>query len=81
MLEKNKGHILNINSVLGFTGIAGAADYSASKFAAAGFSEALRMEIATTNCNNVSVTDVYPYLIDTAMFAGCRTSRWWAMLH
>lgn len=76
MLETNYGHIVNMNSVLGFTGLAGAADYCASKFAASGFSEALRMEISTTGQTGVMVTDVHPYLIDTDMFAGCTSSSW-----
>lgn len=45
MLEKNHGHLVTIASSAGLFGVTGLADYCASKFAAVGFDETLRMEI------------------------------------
>jgi len=43
---KNKGgYIVNVSSIAGFIGVFGYTDYSASKFALIGFSEALRSEL------------------------------------
>ena len=39
------GHIVNVSSVAGLIGVFGYTDYSASKFAVIGFSEALRAEL------------------------------------
>jgi len=44
MRAQKRGHVINIASVAGFMGIAGMSIYSASKFAVAGFSEALAGE-------------------------------------
>ena len=46
MLEKNHGHLVTIASSAGLFGNAGLADYCASKFAAVGFDESVRSEIA-----------------------------------
>jgi short-subunit dehydrogenase len=42
---KPGGHIVNVSSVAGLIGVFGYTDYSASKFAVIGFSEALRAEL------------------------------------
>ena len=46
MLEKNHGHLVSIASNAGLFGVTGLADYCASKFAAVGFDESMRNEIA-----------------------------------
>ncbi len=72
MIERNEGHIVNISSSSGLIGFPRAADYSASKFAEVGFTEALRMELKKDGYNGVKTTLVCPYVIDTGMFAGFR---------
>ncbi|HIE16930.1 MAG TPA: SDR family NAD(P)-dependent oxidoreductase [Dehalococcoidia bacterium] len=44
-MKENGGHIVNVSSIAGFLGLFGYTDYSASKFAIIGFSEALRSEL------------------------------------
>jgi len=70
MMEKNHGHIVNINSMLGLIGLGGAADYVASKHALSGFHDALCMEIDRDEKNDVKVTSIHPYMVDTDMFSG-----------
>ncbi len=43
------GHIINVSSMAGVLGVFGYTDYSASKFAVIGFSEALRSELKSYN--------------------------------
>lgn len=45
MMKDNKGHIVSIASLAGHVGVPKLVDYCASKFAAVGFDEALRMEL------------------------------------
>jgi|TARA_B110000285_G_scaffold200627_1_gene234632 short-subunit dehydrogenase len=45
MMQKNSGHIVSIASIAGIAGTAGMTDYCASKFAAYGLNEALRVEM------------------------------------
>ena len=73
MLENNHGHLVFINSMLGIMGLAGAAEYSSSKFGSAGFVETLKLEIANEKKDNVHVTIIHPYLVETGMFSGCET--------
>jgi len=47
-------------------------DYCASKFAAFGFNEALRLELSSV-ANNVDALCVCPYYINTGMFNGVKT--------
>ena len=44
-MKKKGGYIVNISSIAGLIGVFGFTDYSASKFAIIGFSEALRSEL------------------------------------
>ena len=53
-------------------GVARQADYSASKFAAVGFTESLRSELRHSG-SHVHTLVVAPYYIDTGMFDGVRT--------
>jgi all-trans-retinol dehydrogenase (NAD+) len=72
MLARNTGHIVTIASAAGLIGVRGLADYSASKFAAFGFDESLRMELRRRG-NGIRTTVVCPFFIDTGMFLGVRT--------
>lgn len=46
MREQGRGRIVNIASVVGFTGVAGAAHYCAAKAGIVGFTKALALELA-----------------------------------
>jgi all-trans-retinol dehydrogenase (NAD+) len=72
MKARGSGHVVTVASAAGLIGTARETDYAASKFAAIGFSEALRMELRRSS-PGVRTTVVCPYYIDTGMFAGTRT--------
>jgi len=72
MLERNQGHIVTIASLAGFFGVNGLVDYCASKFAALGFDESLRMELAALGKTGVHTTAICPYYISTGMFDGVK---------
>lgn len=70
MLKQNKGHVVTLASTAGLFGAPGLADYCASKFAALGFAESLRLEIAKQKKTGVQTTIVCPGFINTGMFEG-----------
>jgi all-trans-retinol dehydrogenase (NAD+) len=72
MINSNTGHIVTIASAGGIMGAARLVDYSASKFAAFGFDEALRAELKKQKLN-IRTTVVCPYFIKGEMFAGVKT--------
>jgi all-trans-retinol dehydrogenase (NAD+) len=72
MLERNSGHIVTIASAAGLIGVRGLGDYCASKFAAVGFDESLRMELRRQK-SKVRTTVVCPFFLDTGMFRGVKT--------
>lgn len=72
MMELKRGSVVTIASAAGLIGVTGLADYSASKFGAVGFAEALRTELRRSKSGVRSLT-VCPFFIDTGMFAGVRT--------
>ncbi|MFT8704285.1 SDR family NAD(P)-dependent oxidoreductase [Bifidobacterium aquikefiricola] len=69
-LEKHRRAIIvNVASIAGFVSVAGQTDYSASKYAAVGFTNALRAELKHERAS-VKTLLVCPYYIDTGMFSG-----------
>ena len=66
MIQKGKGHIVNISSAAGFIGTYGYTAYSASKFAVRGFSDALRSEL---KLKNINMSLVFPPDTDTPQLA------------
>ncbi|MGC3994461.1 MAG: SDR family oxidoreductase [Propionicimonas sp.] len=70
MLERRSGTVVTIASAAGLVGVARQTDYSASKWAAIGFTESLRAELRGTGVGTLAVE---PFYIDTGMFAGVRT--------
>jgi len=72
MVKANSGHIVTVASAGGIVGSSGLVDYSASKFAAFGFHEALRAELKKQKLK-IHTTVVCPYFIRSEMFAGVRT--------
>jgi all-trans-retinol dehydrogenase (NAD+) len=72
MKERNHGHIVTIASAAGLVGTARLTDYCASKFAAVGFDDSLRLELDRLGCD-IQTTVVCPFYISTGMFAGVKT--------
>lgn len=72
MMQRNRGAVVTIASAAGLVGVARQTDYSASKWAAVGFTESLRAELRMAG-SRVRTLVVCPYYIDTGMFAGVRT--------
>ena len=72
MIARGSGHIVNVASAAGLLGSPRETDYAASKFAAVGFNEALRLELKRS-APGVKTTVVRPFYIDTGMFAGVKT--------
>jgi uncharacterized protein len=65
MLERRRGHLVNVASIAGKLGVGHHTHYCASKFAMVGFSEALWFELRGSG---VGITVVYPGVIDTPLF-------------
>ena len=78
MLATGKGHIVTVASAAGLAGTSRLVDYSASKFAAVGFDESLRMELKRLG-SPVRTTVVCPFFIDTGMFEGVKTRFAWLL--
>lgn len=57
----------------GLASTAGMADYNASKFAAVGFNEAVRIEMKYLG-KNIKCTTICPCYVDTGMFNGVKTT-------
>ncbi|MDR0600075.1 MAG: SDR family oxidoreductase [Treponema sp.] len=72
MLKRNSGRIVTVASAAGLIGVRGLTDYCAGKFAAVGFNEALRMELARP-AGGIKTTLICPFFIDTGMFQGVKT--------
>jgi NADP-dependent 3-hydroxy acid dehydrogenase YdfG len=62
MVERGRGHVVNIGSVAGHIVYAGAAVYAATKFAVRAISDALRYDVLGTG---IRVTNVEPGLAET----------------
>lgn len=64
MIERRRGHIVNISSVAGRRVFPGGAIYCGTKFFVHAFSEGLRQE---TFCHNIRVTVIAPGLVQTEL--------------
>ncbi len=78
MIERDSGHIVTIASAGGLVGAPRLTDYSASKFAAVGFDESLRLELKRQG-SKVKTTLVCPFYSDTGMFEGVKTRFSWLL--
>lgn len=72
MITQNSGHICNITSSAGLISNPKMSAYVASKWAATGWSDSLRIEMKQLKIN-VGVTTVTPYYINTGMFDGVKS--------
>lgn len=79
MIAKNEGHIVTIASAGGLIGVPRMTDYSASKFAAVGFDDALRVELKRLGYSGVRTTVICPFYINTGMFKGVKTRFPWLL--
>ncbi len=64
MMKAKMGRIINISSVVGFTGNAGQANYAAAKAGMVGFAKSMAKEVGS---RNITVNTVAPGFIDTDM--------------
>jgi NAD(P)-dependent dehydrogenase (short-subunit alcohol dehydrogenase family) len=67
MLQRGRGHVVNVASLFGRVAMPGFATYNASKFAVVGLSSATRQELDRTG---VSVSAVLPSAVETELVAG-----------
>jgi short-subunit dehydrogenase len=72
MLERGRGHIVNVGSIAGYVAAPGATVYCATKFAVQGFTDGLRREVAG---RGVDVTLIAPGPIKTEFMARTRTGE------
>lgn len=67
MVERGRGHVVNVASLAGKFPVKGLAVYNASKFAVVGLTAATRLEMEP---HGVSVTAVLPSAVDTDLASG-----------
>ncbi|MGI9085787.1 MAG: SDR family oxidoreductase [Aeromicrobium sp.] len=72
MVERGRGHVVNVASAVGRMAVADGATYSASKFAVVGFTEATRAELEP---QGVDVSVVLPTVVQTELAAGVPAAR------
>ena len=72
MIARNSGHICNIASAGGMLPNPKMSIYSASKWAAVGWSDSVRIELKEMK-SQVRVTTICPYFITTGMFDGVKS--------
>ena len=72
MLKRNSGHICTIASAGGMLSNPKMSVYAASKWAAIGWSDSVRIELQEAK-SNVHVTTIAPYFINTGMFDGVKS--------
>ena len=73
MIERDSGHVVTMASAAGLLGVNRQTDYSASKHAAIGFTEALRVELKRAGHSGVKTTIVEPFYVDTGMMEGVKS--------
>lgn len=72
MKERGAGHICNVTSSAGMLALPKMSLYAASKWAAIGWSQSLRIELEREK-SPVKVTTIAPYFINTGMFDGIKS--------
>jgi all-trans-retinol dehydrogenase (NAD+) len=78
MKKRRSGHIVTIASAAGLLGVVRQVDYSATKHAAVGFAESLRVELHRY-APDLRTTLVCPYYINTGMFDGVKSKVGWLL--
>ena len=77
MVKQHSGRIINISSVVGFTGNPGQVNYSSTKSGLIGFTKSLSREVGT---RGITVNAVAPGFINTAMTQALNESQQQAIL-
>jgi short-subunit dehydrogenase len=72
MLERGRGHVVNVGSIAGYVSAPGETVYCATKFAVQGFTDGLRREVVR---RGVDVTLIAPGPIKTEFMARIRTGE------
>ncbi len=72
MKVRRSGHIVNIASAAAMVSNPNMSVYCASKWAVAGWSDSLRLELQREK-SSIGVTTVFPYYINTGMFDGVKS--------
>lgn len=67
MIERGRGHVVNVCSLVGRYPLQGLAGYNASKFAALGLTQSVRREVRDTG---VSVSAILPSAVKTELASG-----------
>ena len=78
MVKQHSGRIINISSVVGFSGNPGQVNYSATKSGLVGFTKSLSREVGT---RGITVNAVAPGFINTAMTQALNESQQQAILN
>lgn len=73
MIEKQRGHIINIGSLAGKNSFAGGSAYCASKHALISFAECLMLEVRHSN---IKVTTICPGSVQTEFSEGSKEQKW-----
>ena len=74
MIDRNRGHIVNMSSIFAHAGYPGMTDFCASKFGSYGFHEALRLEMKHMK-KNIAFTTICPPFVNTGKFGGALPSK------
>ncbi|KAF2633503.1 NAD(P)-binding protein [Macroventuria anomochaeta] len=70
MIKENKGHVVTIASTASYVGVAGLADYNASKAAILSFHEALNQELRVYyNAPSILTSSIHPNWVRTPLLA------------
>jgi all-trans-retinol dehydrogenase (NAD+) len=72
MLEKNKGHIVNISSASSLIGAPKLAIYAATKWAVMGLTESLRLEAIKMGKKGVKFSSIHPNFLKKGLFEGTK---------
>ena len=72
MLEKNRGHIVNISSASSLIGAPKLAIYAATKWAVMGLTESLRLEAIKMGKKGVKFSSVHPNFLKKGLFEGTK---------
>ena len=80
LIARPEAHLVTVASASSFVGLPFGASYGASKWAALGFSESLRLELRELGHVHVGLTAVCPSYVGTGMFDGVTTPRLTRML-
>ncbi|XP_037937004.1 17-beta-hydroxysteroid dehydrogenase 13 [Teleopsis dalmanni] len=74
MIERNQGNIVALSSCAGLFGLPNLVPYCGTKFAVRGIMSALTEELRQNNPNNnIKLTSIYPYMVDTGL---CKKPRY-----